>query len=247
MNDTSTNKASVTRDLLPKILIVAIVMIAGGFLLLTNSHTSPSTGTAGATKEPLSLEPPPPTCGYCDRNLIGKTSDEIGQFTVDMAKLQLNVQGPLDVALVQSIKWDDTAALGLGCLPDFASIEDAPLALVILKGDIDISSIGAGFSSLPSAKRQTTSVAFVMDLWSAGWVYVGTDGTGSDFSDITQKSTSQAVSSGAQATCPPRAPRTLHYGQSAGGEIVPTLVPEPTATAGPTVEPPLPIPTQERP
>ena len=131
MKELKPNKVNMMKDLLPKLMIVATILIGVGIFWLVSTRPGAGVGANAA----LTLEEPPSTCGYCERNLVGATSEEIGEFVVDLAMTQLNPQGSPEVLAVRSIVWEESAQLGLGCLPDFASIEDAPLAVVILKGE----------------------------------------------------------------------------------------------------------------
>lgn len=242
MNDLGENSKTRGRDLLPKLLVIMSVLVALGVVGLLNG-VIPS--QSGSGDEPLTTTPPPPTCKYCSRNLVSATSRQVGEFASELAASQLSPKGTTEVVLVRAITWEEAPELGLGCLPDFASIEDPPLALVILKGDLDLGSAVPGTAALPENKRRVQYVALVLDLWSAAWVYVNGSPTGEHFNKILNDPKLPAAKSTVSA-CPPRAPRSLHYGESAGGILVPT--PNPGATEEPTAQPPVPVPTsQDRP
>ncbi|MGA7733351.1 MAG: hypothetical protein WCD37_18980 [Chloroflexia bacterium] len=241
MKELKPNKVNMMKDLLPKLMIVATILIGVGIFWLVSTRPGAGVGANAA----LTLEEPPSTCGYCERNLVGATSEEIGEFVVDLAMTQLNPQGSPEVLAVRSIVWEESAQLGLGCLPDFASIEDAPLAVVILKGDMDLGSAVLGLGSLPAEQRRVKYVAIVMDLWAASWVHLTGSPTGEQYNLILNDPTLPQSTADQKSECPPRAPRTVHYGQSAGGVIYPTPEPGATIIVEPTEVIPQPVSTTE--
>lgn len=242
MKTTETNKMAIMGHLLPKILIVAAIIIAAGVIWFANSR--PPVGVEMADK-PLSLVEPPATCGYCEDNLIGKTAEEIGQYTANLAEREMDARGPVN-ALVRSIVWNDAPGLGLGCLADTLSMEDPPMVLVILKGDLNPGAKVLGGNDVPADKRRMSTVIVVMDLWVGHWNTIRGDRSGEKSRNILDYVAGLKPLPDPQATCSPRVPKTLHYGDELLGIILPTIPPEATATVGPTVEPPLPVPTQEK-
>src|SRR3954451_10415676 len=140
-------------------LPVAIVAVAG-FLMWYSS--APSRGAAdqpvgktvpaqtrAAGDLPLTTVPPPGTCGYCADNLVGKTADEVAQFASEFARVHFKAADTTQVLLTRAVTDDGLAALGLGCPPSFAAIEEPPLLLTILKGEFDFRGAFPGSRSLP--------------------------------------------------------------------------------------------------
>jgi hypothetical protein len=233
------NKQSVRRGRLAAMTITVTLLVTMLLILFLSScndnsaHISSKnatnvnanyvpTETKSGSNTPLTLIPPPDTCGYCNRNLVGASSKQIGQVVLDYARAELDARGTTQLLLVRSIAWGDMPELGLGCLPDFASIEDPPLALVILKGDFNLAGGIPGAQSAPDQQKRVTYVIQVLDLWPAGSVYLTGSQTGGILRRVLNDPSLPAEERTMPTNCFPRAPRTLHYGQTAGGVLFPT-------------------------
>lgn len=211
------------------IIIATMLLIGFGTAAALNSSASQP-----APRKASTLPTPPPTCGYCTTELLDMSPEEIGVYVVDIEKTYGEVtNGTPEVLLSRIITRDDYSDLGLGCLPDYSSIEDAPLALVILKGDVRYR--GPEYDSFT---QESQYAVIVLDMW-AGGVTAGSfsqegEGLGKVLND-------PAYSSNEPRQCGERAPRSLHYGETAPGihsEPPPynTFTPAESATltAGPT-------------
>lgn len=159
-------------------------------------------------------------------DLVHASPEAIGNLAKDHAQTRLRAQGTMNVLLSQPITREQVANLGLGCLPDFASIEEPPLALVILKGDFTFESMPGG-RSLQGTRFPY--VVYVIDLWSGAPVKLMNSISGglvrkalNDPSlPFDEESTSQILK------CTPRRPGSAPYGAEVPGLPVPayTAVP----------------------
>ncbi len=246
------------RSLLPYILL-AILLVAGSLLIWSTIERSHgATDGRQASTEPLTLIQPPDTCSYCSHNLVGMTSQQIGLFAVDYARANNYVRsGTPEILLSRSITRDQNTALGLGCLPDFATIEQPPLALVILKGDFDLNRLASGAAPpAPRTANKTEYLSFVFDLWAAEPAAWNESYTGGLFRTALNDSSLPVETSDEPTNCPPPIPiskLTLHYGQPVPGFTTPPPLPpdiqasesrtpahEQMPTVRPTLPPPIP-------
>lgn len=227
-----------------KLLTVATLLLGVVIFWLVSGRSAERTDRRQANSGlPLTTIQPPATCRHCAENLVGADENEIGQFALDIANRSLHPRGNTAIAQVRPIKWDEAPGLGIGCLPDFASIEDAPLALVVLKGDMDFGDINRGTQYLPEEERRVNFVVMVLDLWAGAPVYTTASKTGAELSKLLNDPALPKAPVTAPMTCPPRAPRTVHYGEAAGGRIFPTFTPSLVDSASPTTALPPVIPT----
>lgn len=184
---------------------------------------------------------------YGARNLIGATPQEISRFAQQYAEHNLKLRGgTAQVLLNRSVKRQDLATLGIGCLPSSSTIEDPPLVLVILKGEFD-------FGSMPGSQvaggAPYTYIAYVFDTWSAQPTFLLGSRNGAQFRTALNDPTLPEGGSDGPLVCPTEAPQTpiLHYGDVPPTPSMPTLPQTPyseaTAVGLPTV--PQPVPTGE--
>lgn len=176
---------------------------------------------------------------YGVRDLNGATPEEVGQFALEYVQHHLTVSGKPEVALARAIKPNDLPGLGLGCPIQFASIEEPPLTLVILKGKFDVSRVIRG-----QVGNEYLYVAYVFDHWSAHHMLFQASRTGSRFRTALNDPSLPLDESSASMVCPTAAPgkKTLHY-----GDVAPTVLPPelPEASPMPTSPPlPSPVPTE---
>lgn len=183
---------------------------------------------------------------YGARNLIGATPQEISRFAQQYAEHNLKLRGgTAQVLLNRSVKRQELATLGIGCLPSSSTVEDPPLVLVILKGEFD-------FSSMLSSQVGGASysyVAYVFDTWSAQPAFLLGSRNGAQFRTALNDPTLPEGGSDGPLVCPTEAPRTttLHYGDVPPTPSMPSLsqtpYPATTVVGLPTV--PQPVPTGE--
>ncbi len=163
-------------------------------------------------------------------NLVGASMQEFTQFAQNWTQQQLKAQGTPEVLLTRSVTREDVAALGLGCLPDFAAIEQPPLMLAILKGHLDFRGSVPGSANVQGPEPGSISyVAYVFDVWSASPVAMRASNNGSSFKRALNDATLPDPTNSISSVCPTQVPvsqKHLHYGQEAPGGTVP---PHPTA------------------
>jgi hypothetical protein len=170
--------------------------------------------------------------------------ETISELAKNHAQTRLKAQGTTRVLLSRPITREQVANLGFGCLADFASIEEPPLALVILKGDFT-------FEKMPGGRwSQGTRfpyVVYVIDLWSGDPVKLMNTISGGllrkALNDPSLPFDEESTSLPSQ--CPPRQPGTVPYGAEVPGLPVPVYTAEPyyeseAVKAAPTA----PVPTE---
>lgn len=178
---------------------------------------------------------PPNPYRYGSNNLIDASPGEVAQFALDFVQATHQVRsGKPQVLLSRAVTGEDIMMLGLGCMPDSATIEEPPLVLVILKGDFSPNMPGGGLES-------ATYMAFAFDVWAAKPMSTWASRTGVGFRTALNDPTLPEGSAGLPNVCPtPAAPATLHYGDTAPAPTAPKG-PELVGISTPTV-PPLPTP-----
>jgi hypothetical protein len=168
-------------------------------------------------------------------SLEGATSEQIGQFALQYTKAHYNVlSGSPQVVLTKAVKKDDLPALGLDSI-NFASIEQPPLMLVIVKGDLGGMQMLGGVIASVKDKWHFSYVAYVFDLKAAEPALQISSPHGgtfrkalNDFSlpddNDTTIATAKPAFSQQQAVPQPAltsVPSNLHY-----GDVVPTVQPK---------------------
>ncbi len=131
--------------------------------------------------------------------------------------------------------------LGWGCL-NFASIEEPPLVLVILKGDIHPRVPGSIVGN--NDEFGVNYVALVFDLWSDVAVpsSIITSSDGSGFRKALNDPNLPPTSNGdAPVVCPTAPPKTLHYGDVAPTAVLPPKSLNPNATPFSDIRTPTPL------
>jgi hypothetical protein len=103
--------------------------------------------------------PTPYLPGASVTNLVGASSEQVGQFAQEFVRYDYNLDtlSEPQVALAKTINRSEIVTLGLGCIDDWASIEEPPLVLIVLKGDFEHRKLGRG--------KQLHYVAYVFDTW----------------------------------------------------------------------------------
>ena len=105
---------------------------------------------------------------YGSPDLNGATVEELGYFATKYADHHLNAEGTSKVRMARYVTREQFAALGFGCLADFSTIEQPPLALVILQGRFDFrGSVPGSSGAPPPAEDHDYYVVYVFDVWSA--------------------------------------------------------------------------------
>jgi hypothetical protein len=232
--------------------ILLVITLSTGPRTVQQQATVPALAVSASVKEPAtSLPTPDPTIMARVTKIHPKRTDlvhaspeTIGNLAKKHAQTRLRAQGTMNVLLSQPITREQVANLGLGCLPDFASIEEPPLALVILKGNFSFESMPGG-ESLQGTRFPY--VVYVIDLWSGDPVKLMNSISGgllrkalNDPSlPFDEESTSQILE------CTPRRPGSAPYGAEVPG------LPVPAYTAVPYYEtdefkaaPTAPVPTE---
>lgn len=232
--------------------ILIVITFTAGSRTVQQQATVPALAVSTSVKvSGTSLPTPDPTIMARVIRIHPKRTDlehaspaSIGELAKNHAQTFLRAQGTTSVLLSRPITREQVANLGLGCLPDFASIEEPPLALVILKGDFTLEKMPGGRWSQGT---RYPYIVYVIDLWSGGPVHMVSSLSGglvrkalNDPSlPFDEESTSQP------SACPPRQPGTVPYGAEVPGLPVPVYTAEPyyesdAVKAAPTA----PVPTE---
>ena len=250
-------------------LVLSILSNAGGAGKSLNSAgksaSVPTAGSNDALYKPVK-ERRPASDKRKGRDLVEASSEDIAGYAKLFASQQLKAKGDQEVRLVRNVTREQVAELGFGCLPDFSSIEQPPLILVILKGEYDFSSAmpggGPGRSEPLLPPGHKSYVAYVFDAWAAFPVLMGSTIDGSNVKKALNDPTlpDPPYVSSSPFVCPTQVPasqKKYHYGEEVPGytdvpplprdiqeHAVPTepiAPPTPTEVGAPDV--PLPIPT----
>jgi hypothetical protein len=240
------SKRSLVSSTLIPIVLLAVLLIA----LFAFSSWDPALGTAvnpldsGTSSQVNSIvKEKPNRFPYGVSNLKGASPEEIGRFAQEYAQANgLVWNGTPTVLLSIPITRDAYTALGLGCLPDFAAIEQPPLALVILKGNLEFPS--SGLIQTQSKRASGAYAGYVFDIWSARPVALDGSYTGGMFRKALKDPSLPASEDRGPTVCPTQIPsskKTMHYGDFALGFTTPPPLPEdvtsnlaPPTTATPT-------------
>jgi hypothetical protein len=231
-------------------LLIALLVFTSGNLAFGTAASVPAPDTSSQVNSAAKGKPKRFPYGVAD--LKGASPEEIGRFAQEYAQANgLVWNGTPTVLLSLPITRDQYTALGLGCLPDFASIEQPPLALVILKGDLEFPS--SGLIKSQSRRASGAYAAYVFDIWSARPVALDGSYTGGMFRKALNDPTLPTNENWNPDTCPtplPASMKTMHYGDYAPGSTTPPPLSEdvtsrlaPPTTATPQAAPP-PIATE---
>lgn len=250
--------------------IVAVVAVVMWTTLSTKTNALPNNSNALAgvpttsTKEQYKpiKEPKPASDKRKGRDLVNVSAEEIGEYAKLFASQHLKAKGDQEIRLVRNVTREQVAELGLGCVPDFSSIEQPPLVLVILKGEFDFDNAFPGaISAAPENERESgkkSYVAYLFDAWAAFPAAMYESQDGSRFKKALNDPTLPDPEHGSEAiVCPtpvPASQKKWHYGEEVPGyTTVPPLPekiqrnalptePAPTAVQA-TPDVPLPVPT----
>ena len=233
--------------------IVILVFLITTVAVMGNPNKPSNNSGAAAATAVLTARPtstgdvvtdvkPPVTCGYCQSNLVGKTTDEIGQYAVQYAQQNNYVlEGSPQVLVSRSITPDQFTNLGLGCLTNIPTIEEPPLVLVLMKGHFNFNKGLTSSVGVFDDPKLTSYLTLVFDLWA---------GLPSDWRLSSSTDELNALLNGTPATpypCLQRTPadqKTLHYGDAfAAPTVTPqTSVAVETAVTKPSNQAALPTP-----
>lgn len=229
----------------------------------TNASAGVPTASTEEKYKPVK-EPKPASDKRKGRDLVNVSAQEVGEYAKLFASQHLKAKGDQEVRLVRNVTREEVTELGLGCIPDFSSIEHPPLILVILKGEFDFSNALPGASSkAPETDHnpgKKSYVAYIFDAWAAFPAAMYESQDGSRLKKALKDPTLPDPVHGSESiVCPtpvPASQKKWHYGEEVPGyttvpplperiqrNAVPTE-PAPTAVQG-TPEVPLPVPTAE--
>ena len=246
-----TKRDLVSSTLIPIVLLASLLIALLVFSSRGRTASSASTENMVPTSDTSSqvnivVKDKPNRFPYGVTDLKGASPEEIGHFAQEYAKAEgLVWNGTPTVLLSLPITRDQYRALGLGCLPDFAAIEQPPLALVILKGDLEFSS--SGLIQSQSRRASGAYVGYVFDIWSARPVALDGSYTGGMFRRALKDPSLPANEDRSPTVCPTQIPaskKTTHYGGYAPGFTTPPPLPEDVTSslAPPTTATPQPAP-----
>ena len=258
--------------------LVVLTLVVGGLLLwqanpqITKMHsTAPTSASSDPTAVPpanqlaslssytpddtvpLTLATPPPSCHYCDGNLVGKTAAQVAEHALQyVQKRGIAHNGTPKILLVRSITREEYTGLGLGCLGEPITIEEAPLALVIMKGEINPDVFDYAHMPFLAAVMY---LGLVFDLWTGNHTAAIGEANGSIFRKALNDPSVHMPTEKPTTDCPQGKPvgeRTLHYWDPAPGFTDPSQAPLPWPVRSPLPTPthevaPEPLPTQEGP
>lgn len=180
-------------------------------------------------------------------SLLGSTPNDVASYAIEYARGHRDVtKGAPTALLSRPVTRGQITALGLGCLGEFAAIEEPPLNLVILKGDFVFSTSASQRYTLNSKY-----LAYVFDAWSGEVVYRLASMDGSHFRVALNDPSLPVTKAALPASCPTQIPasmKSLHYGEEAppiAGNPTAAVTAGPTATSVPVV--PVPIPSTDVP
>ena len=161
---------------LPGLILAGLILVigltlAGGFGSTTagqvanvaarsGTYTRSSKATA-AQKSPKRARTATAARTNSARSLIGASSEEIGKAALDFTLERFSARGPSQVLLVRPVTLEELPALGLDTTEP--SCVGMQLALVILKGDYDVSNV-PHVGEIPNATTRVAYLGYVWDL-----------------------------------------------------------------------------------
>lgn len=233
--------------------LIGVVLIAG-ILLVSIQNSRPGNRPVGALPAiNPAITTGPYRFGFGVRNLIGATPEDVGRYAQEYAQARRMIRtGTPDVLISRPVTRQEYTALGLGCLPDFAAVEQPPLMLVILKGDIDLNWMPGPVGNIAEDGRKNNYAAYIFDVWSAQLVSFQGSYTGGLFSKVLNiKDSTAPQENWNPVACPTQIPtsqKKLHYGDTAPGFTSPPTLPPnmqqgPTGTEVAVPQMPPPVPT----
>ncbi len=235
-----------TRIVLVIMGLASLLLIAGagGSRAGTTASTSGVGQVVGDYPSGIFSPPTPASTNshgyhYGVANLLGATSEQVGQFAVEFAQHRAAIySGVPQVMLTRSITNDELGALGLDCIY-FGTIEKPPLMLVILKGDFGRVGYGTNTAS-PHFKY----VVYVFDEWAANATStIGVVNGGLlriALNDPTLPNDTPGEVEPQPHACTPEPPTQHHYGDIAATAAIPTPM---NRRATPFSSTPIPWPT----
>jgi hypothetical protein len=239
-----TKRALIGRTLIPMVLlaslVIALLAFAARDTALGTAESVPTPDTSNQVNSTITEKPNRFPYGVSD--LKGASPEEVGRFAQEYAKAAGLVRsGTPAVLLSIPITREKYTALGLGCLLDFGTIEEPPLTLVILKGDLQF----PNSSLLPNRdvhqQEPAAYAAYVFDMWSARPVALQGTLTGGSFRKALNDPTLPMNETWNPNACPtpiPSSKKTLHYGDVAPGFTTPPPLPQDiTSNLGPPTTP----------
>ncbi len=165
--------------------------------------------------------------------LTNATEQRVGVVALAQVKRDFAIRsGTPQVVHTRRITREDAATLNIGTISR-TTIEEPPLMLVIIKGDLsDPNFIGVAKGG-PS--RQFQYVAYVYDLWAGGPTLITASPTGGEFRVALNDSILPAVPVRAVPSASIPSPAPLHhYGETLSGITPPHGGSSSTPTAAPT-------------
>ncbi len=229
------------------LLGVLLVATACGSSVASTGVSSPQGGTLNV---PVNTSGAAPTIAvpsqpgrfmYGSRDLRGASDAEFAQYALDWARHRLRPLNTPSVLLARAVTYEQMPIVGLGCPPNFATIELPPVMVAILRGEFDFRGVGPGFryARAPVAGKETYAY-YVFDVWSAAPVVTISSADGSIFKQALHDPTlPDTLDDRLPTACAPQIQRDSHYGQPVPGMPPPTAVPPGSM---PPTPPPMPPP-----
>jgi len=180
---------------------------------------------------------------FDSRDLRGASDAEFAQYALEWARWQLQPLNTPSVLLARAVTAEEMPQLGLGCTPNFMTIEEPPVMAAIIRGEFDFRGAGPGFRDIKPIAGKEWYVLYIFDVWSARPVVTIASEDGAAFKQALNDPT-LPDNPGARlpTSCEPSVPmaqRHIHYGQFAPGIVTLTA---PPAVSSPPTQPPMPPP-----
>lgn len=218
--------------------LVAVLLIVASALASTTTHSgaTSSNGKAASNAQPngtvLPVNKAPAGTGsfkYGSPNLNGATDAQFAEFAADWARHRLKPKGAPEVLFARSVTYGEIPILGLGCPPNYDTIEEPPLMMAILRGEFDVREAGPGFTrAAPPVAGKESYVVYIFDVWAGRPAITIVSQDGAVVKRALNDPNLPELDVQLPSTCPtpiPSSQRTRHYGEEAPGFIVP---PHPT-------------------
>ncbi len=233
------------------LLLVGVLLTASacGDNMASTGVSSPQQGTLNmpvnvrAAAPTIAVPSQPGRFMYGSPNLRGASDLEFAQFVQDFALKRLQAKNTPKILLARAVTAEEMPSLGLGCTPNFMTIEEPPVMAAILQGEFDFRGAGPGFRNIKPVAGKAWYVYYLFDVWSARPVVTIASPDGAEFKqalhDPTLPDKPAARLPAVCATSVPIAQRHVHYGQFAPGMVPPTAV---LPGSMPPTQPPMPPP-----
>lgn len=242
------------KSLLP-ILLLGVALVAGVVTAISArggaSYSTRQTVLEAAAPATAVVAPATSAQGtsrfvYGSKNIVGASDAELTYFVRDWANHQLKPTGEPEVLFAKSVSYDEIPALGLGCPPNFGTIEEPPLMVAIVRGEFDYRGAAPGFEQLPRPiPGKKRYVMYIFDEWAGVPAAILTSEDGAlvkkALNDPTLPDAPEGLMPSVCATPVPISQRYLHYGQAAPGFTVP---PHPTPQFPNVSTPAVPVPVE---